>query len=330
MQPAKALLEVRDLKVHFPITRGVVLARQVGEIKAVDGVSFSIAKGETLGLVGESGSGKTTVGRSLVGLQPPTAGSVLLQGEDFLALKGEALKQTRRRVQMVFQDPYAALNPRMRVGDIVGEPLEVRGGMSKAAVRARVAELLDLVGLNPVHASRFPHEFSGGQRQRVGIARALSLDPEVIVCDEAIASLDVSIQAQIVNLLEELQGRLGLAYLFIAHDLSMVSHISDRVAVMYLGKIMELADEATIHGRPLHPYTQALISAVPLPDPDIEEARQRIILKGDIPSPANPPQGCVFSSRCQRRSELCVREAPDYSEVSPGHFLACHHPGPAE
>ncbi len=330
MDRAKPLLEVRDLAVYFPITRGVVLSRKVGEIKAVDGVSFSLAKGETLGLVGESGSGKTTVGRSLVGLQAPTAGSVLLDGEDFLALRGEALKQTRRRVQMVFQDPYAALNPRMRVGDIVGEPLEVRGGISRAAVRQRVAELLDLVGLNPAHASRFPHEFSGGQRQRVGIARALSLDPEIIVCDEAIASLDVSIQAQIVNLLEDLQRRFGLAYLFIAHDLSMVSHISDRVAVMYLGKIMELAEEATIHGAPLHPYTQALISAVPLPDPDIEDARQRIILKGDIPSPAKPPKGCVFSSRCQRCSAICREQAPDYREIAPGHFIACHHPGQAE
>ncbi|GAB5469330.1 MAG: dipeptide ABC transporter ATP-binding protein [Rhodospirillales bacterium] len=326
---APPLLQLKDLKTYFPITRGGLFGRKVGDVKAVDGVSFTIAHGETLGLVGESGSGKTTVGRTLVGLQAPTAGEVLLEGTDFLALKGGALKRARQRVQMVFQDPYSALNPRMRVGEIVGEPLEVRGGLSRLDLHRRVSELLDLVGLDAAHASRYPHEFSGGQRQRIGIARALALEPDLIVCDEAIASLDVSIQAQIVNLLVALQARLGVAYLFIAHDLSMVGHISDRVAVMYLGKIMELADDKTILGQPLHPYTQALISAVPLPDPDLEEARQRVILTGDIPSPANPPQGCVFSNRCPKRSPRCLEEAPSYRELQPGHFVACHYPGPA-
>ncbi len=323
---ATALLQLDDLKTYFPIRRGGVFGRKLGDVKAVDGVSFTIAKGETLGLVGESGSGKTTVGRTLVGLQAATAGRVRLEGTDFLALRGEALKQARQRVQMVFQDPYAALNPRMRVGDIVGEPLEVRGGLSRPVLRERVVGLLDLVGLDPALAGRYPHEFSGGQRQRIGIARALALEPDLIVCDEAIASLDVSIQAQIVNLLVDLQARLGLAYLFIAHDLSMVGHISDRVAVMYLGKIMELADAKTILEQPQHPYTQALISAVPLPDPVLEESRQRVILKGDIPSPSNPPKGCVFSTRCPKRSPLCSEAVPRYRQLTPGHFIACHHP----
>ncbi|MEQ8654829.1 MAG: ATP-binding cassette domain-containing protein [Kiloniellales bacterium] len=323
---APALLQLSDLKTYFPVTSGGLFGRKVGDVKAVDGVSFSIAKGETLGLVGESGSGKTTVGRTLVGLQAATAGEVLLEGSDFLALRGDALKRARQRVQMVFQDPYAALNPRMRVGEIVGEPLEVRGGLTRADLRQRVSGLLDLVGLDPTHASRYPHEFSGGQRQRIGIARALALEPDLIVCDEAIASLDVSIQAQIVNLLVDLQARLGVAYLFIAHDLSMVGHISDRVAVMYLGKIMELSDAKTILEQPRHPYTQALISAVPLPDPELEESRQRVILKGDIPSPANPPKGCVFSTRCPKSSPLCSQAVPDFRELLPGHFIACHYP----
>lgn len=324
---APVLLQLDDLRTYFPVTSGGLFGRKLGDVKAVDGVSFTIGKGETLGLVGESGSGKTTVGRTLVGLQAATAGTVRLEGKDFLALKGAALKQARRRVQMVFQDPYAALNPRMRVGEIVGEPLDVRGGLSRAVLRQRVSRLLELVGLDPAHAGRYPHEFSGGQRQRIGIARALSLEPDLIVCDEAIASLDVSIQAQIVNLLVDLQARLGVAYLFIAHDLSMVGHISDRVAVMYLGKIMELADAMTILGQPQHPYTQALISAVPLPDPELEESRQRVILKGDIPSPAKPPEGCVFSTRCPKRSPLCSEAVPSYRELAPGHFIACHHPG---
>jgi len=324
----RVLLQVRDLKTHFPITQGVVLRRVVGQVRAVDGVSFDLHRGETLGLVGESGSGKTTVGRSLIRLQEPTSGVLLLEGEDLMRLSGRALQRARRRMQMVFQDPYAALNPRMTVGSIIAEPLEVLGRLGRAERRQRVAELLDLVGLDPAFASRYPHEFSGGQRQRVGIAPALAPAPDLIVCVEAIASLAVSIQAQIVNLLEALQERLGIAYLFIAHDLSMVRHISHRIAVMYLGRIMELAEEAALHEAPQHPYTQALISAVPVPDPDVEERRQRIILKGDIPSPARPPAGCVFHTRCARRSPLCSAEVPELRQLAPGHFVACHHPGP--
>ncbi|MEO1190896.1 MAG: oligopeptide/dipeptide ABC transporter ATP-binding protein [Pseudomonadota bacterium] len=329
MPERRVLLQVRDLKTYFPITRGLLLRRAVGQVRAVDGVSFDLYRGETLGLVGESGSGKTTVGRSLIRLQEPTSGAILLDGEDDLTqLSGQALKQARQRLQMVFQDPYAALNPRMAVGAIVAEPLEVLGQLGRAERRQRVAELLDLVGLDPAFASRYPHEFSGGQRQRVGIARALAPEPDLIVCDEAIASLDVSIQAQVVNLLEGLQKRLGIAYLFIAHDLSMVRHISNRVAVMYLGHIMELADKAALHDDPQHPYTQALISAVPIPDPKVEKERRRIVLSGDIPSPANPPSGCVFHTRCARRSALCQAQVPELRALASGHYVACHHPGP--
>ena len=319
-----SLVEVRNLKKHFPIRRGLVFDRKAGSVKAVDGVSFKIYRGETLGLVGESGSGKTTVGRTLLRLHEPTAGEITFDGQDFLSLKGRTLRTVRRRAQMIFQDPYASINPRMTVRGIVGEPLEVVGGTSRAERASRVDELLELVGLDAGVRNRYPHEFSGGQRQRVGIARALALSPDLIVCDEAIASLDVSIQAQIVNLLEELQGRLGLTYLFIAHDLSMVRHISDRIAVMYLGKIMELANTDEIFDDPLHPYTQALISAVPVPDPDIEETRERIILKGEIPSPASPPEGCVFRTRCPVAMEVCAQRTPEYREIRAGHYAACH------
>ncbi len=317
------LIEVRQLRTYFPIRRGL-LRTKVGDVKAVDGVSFHIRRGETLGLVGESGSGKTTVGRSLLRLQEPTAGAILVDGVDFLALSGARLRQTRRRLQMVFQDPYASLNPRMKVEHLIAEPLQIQGVLGRTAIRARVAELMDLVGLPAQARGRYAHEFSGGQRQRIGIARALALNPELIVCDEAIASLDVSIQAQIVNLLEDLQQQLGLTYLFIAHDLSMVRHISDRIAVMYLGKIMELADRDAIHERPLHPYTQALISAIPVPDPDLEAAREHIVLEGDMPSPASPPPGCVFSTRCRFAQPRCSAEVPAWREVGPGHFAACH------
>lgn len=324
MPETARLVEVIDLKKYFPIRRGLLLDRKVGAVKAVDGVSFNIYRGETLGLVGESGSGKTTVGRTLLRLYEPTSGKIRFDGQDFLRLKGKTLRTMRRRAQMIFQDPYASINPRITVRGIIGEPLEVVGGTSRAERASRVDELLELVGLDTSVRNRYPHEFSGGQRQRVGIARALALSPDLIVCDEAIASLDVSIQAQIVNLLEELQNRLGLTYLFIAHDLSMVRHISDRIAVMYLGKIMELADRDEIFESPLHPYTQALISAVPVPDPDIEETRERIILTGEIPSPANPPGGCVFRTRCPVAMESCAERAPEYREVRPGHFAACH------
>ncbi len=318
------LLEVRELKKYFAIRQGFIFERKTGDIKAVDGVGFKIFKGETLGLVGESGSGKSTVGRTLLRLVEPTAGEIILDGQDFRRVKGKELRRMRRRTQMIFQDPYASINPRMAVHAIVSEPLEVAGGYSRKALRERVDELLELVGLDGSIRNRYPHEFSGGQRQRVGIARALILNPDLIVCDEAIASLDVSIQAQIVNLLRGLQDRFGFSYLFIAHDLSMVRHISDRIAVMYLGKIMELADTEEIFENPVHPYTQALISAVPVPDPEIEATRERIILEGDMPSPANPPRGCVFSTRCHVAMDICSQRAPEYREIRPGHLAACH------
>ncbi|MDP6588734.1 MAG: ATP-binding cassette domain-containing protein [Alphaproteobacteria bacterium] len=325
MPERPVMVEVRRLKKYFPIRRGIVFARKIGDIKAVDDVTFEIHKGETLGLVGESGSGKTTVGRALLRLLESDAGEIILDGEDFRRLKGKQLRRARRRTQMIFQDPYASLNPRIPVHGIISEPLEVAGGHSRKELRARVDELLDMVGLDSSIRNRYPHEFSGGQRQRVGIARALALNPEFIVCDEAIASLDVSIQAQIVNLLEDLQHRFNITYLFIAHDLSMVRHISDHIAVMYLGKIMELAGRDEIFDDPQHPYTQALISAVPVPDPEVEESRERIVLEGDIPSPANPPPGCVFSTRCRMAMEICSQKAPDYRKIEIGHYAACHH-----
>ena len=318
------LVEVCDLRKYFPIHAGLVLRRTVGQVRAVDGVSFQILRGETLGLVGESGSGKTTVGRTLLRLHEPTAGEIRVEGEDLLALRGARLRAMRRRLQMIFQDPYASVNPRMRVEDLIAEPLQVQRLLAPVEIRARVAELMELVGLPANFSGRYAHELSGGQRQRIGIARALALSPDLIVCDEAIASLDVSIQAQIVNLLEDLQERLGLTYLFIAHDLSMVRHISDRIAVMYLGKIMELAPTHDIYLQPLHPYTQALISAVPVPDPDLEQRRERIVLEGDIPSPAAAPSGCVFRTRCRYAQPRCASEPPAYREIRPGHHVACH------
>jgi oligopeptide transport system ATP-binding protein len=318
------LIEVKNLKKYFPITQGILFQRRIGDIKAVDNVSFSIQKGETLGLVGESGSGKTTVGRTLLRLHEPTSGEVIFEGIDLLAVEAKELQQKRRRMQMIFQDPYASLNPRMTIGTILGEPLSVHDGLKGEAKNDRIRELLELVGINPTLVNRYPHEFSGGQRQRIGIARALALNPDLIVCDEPIASLDVSIQAQVVNLLKELQNEFNLTYLFIAHDLSMVRHISDRMVVMYLGKFMELASGIEISANPLHPYTQALMSAVPVPDPEVEETRQRVILEGDIPSPAHPPDGCNFNTRCPLAEDVCFRDEPAFREVKPGHFTACH------
>jgi oligopeptide transport system ATP-binding protein len=316
------LLQVEDLYVHFPIYHGFI-RRQVGAVHAVDGIDFDIKRGETLGLVGESGSGKSTTGRAILQLRRPTSGSVHFDGTDLVALKGEQLRHMRRKMQMIFQDPYASLNPRMTVGEIVGEPLVVHNMAKSNEVEARVKYLLEVVKLEPSFSSRYPHEFSGGQRQRIGVARALALQPSFIVCDEPISALDVSIQAQVVNLLEELQGQFNLTYLFIAHDLSMVRHISDRVAVMYLGAIMELASRDEIYLRPLHPYTQALLSAIPIPDPIADAKRKRVILQGDIPSPVNPPSGCRFRTRCPIAQEVCAESRPEFREIKPGHFVAC-------
>jgi oligopeptide transport system ATP-binding protein len=322
----EVLLRVRGLKKYFPITAGFILQREVGAIKAVDGLDFDVYKGETLGLVGESGCGKSTTGRTLLQLYKPTAGSVQFEGVELTKMKGEALRKMRRRMQMIFQDPYASLNPRMSVGRIISEPLFVHGVGTPQERAERVQYLMEKVGLNPYFVNRYPHEFSGGQRQRIGIARALALNPSLIVADEPISALDVSIQAQVVNLLQDLQRELGLTYVFIAHDLSMVRHICDRVAVMYLGKIVELADSNELYNNPLHPYTQALLSAVPVPDPLAEKNRQRIILKGDVPSPARPPDGCNFNTRCPVATEICFRadSEPELREVTPGHWVACH------
>ena len=318
------LLSVRNLKMHFPITRGIIIQRQVGSIKAVDGINFDLMRGETLGLVGESGCGKSTTGRAILQLYDPTDGAVIFEGQDLTQMKSGDLRRMRRRMQMIFQDPYASLNPRMTVGSIVGEPLEVHNiGSNRKERQERVQELLKIVGLNPYFINRYPHEFSGGQRQRIGVARALAVNPSFIVCDEPISALDVSIQAQVINLLEDLQGDLGLTYLFIAHDLSVVRHISDRIAVMYLGKIVELADRDDLYENPMHPYTQALLSAVPIPDPEIEKKRQRIILEGDVPSPANPPKGCNFNTRCPRAMDICRQYEPAFTDVGSGHYVAC-------
>ncbi|MFO7916781.1 MAG: dipeptide ABC transporter ATP-binding protein [Anaerolineae bacterium] len=318
------LIQVENLKMWFPITRGIIFQRHIGDIKAVDGLTFNIRKGETLGLVGESGCGKSTTGRALLQLYSPTEGKVQFEGQELTEMRGERLRLMRRRMQMIFQDPYASLNPRMTVGNIVGEPLQVHNILRPKARRERVQELLETVGLNPYFINRYPHEFSGGQRQRIGVARALAVQPDFIVCDEPVSALDVSIQAQIINLLEELQDELGLTYLFIAHDLSVVRHISDRIAVMYLGKLAELTTRDELYEKPLHPYTQALLSAVPIPDPDVEDERERIILQGDVPSPANPPQGCNFCTRCQYATEKCETVSPEWKEVEDGHWVACH------
>ena len=324
----EVLLRVKNLKKYFPIHRGV-FQRHVGDVKAVDGVSFEVYRGETLGVVGESGCGKTTMGRTIIRIYEPTEGQILFNGTDIATLKSREMRELRRSMQMIFQDPYASLNPRMSVERIVGEPLEVFHLANKEERKQRVARLLELVGLNPNFMTRYPHEFSGDQRQRIGLARSLALNPSLIICDEPISALDVSIQAQVINLLEDLQEQLGLTYIFIAHDLSMVRHISNRVAVMYLGKIVELTGRDTLYANPLHPYTEALLSAIPVPDPVIEEQRHRILLEGDLPSPANPPKGCNFSTRCPRKVDICSEVEPKIVEVEPGHFCACHLVQPA-
>jgi len=318
------LVQVRNLKKYFPIYGGAIIQRHIGDVKAVDDVSFDIFEGETLGLVGETGSGKTTVGRTLLRLYEPTGGEVFFDDVDLVNLNESELRKMRKRMQMIFQDPYASLNPRMTVGSIISAPLDVHKVVNRKEKHERVQELLQLVGLNSEFVNRYPHEFSGGQRQRIGIARALAVNPDLVICDEPISSLDVSIQAQVVNLLEQLQDQMGLTYLFIAHDLSMVRHISDRMAVMYLGKIFEVADRDGIYLRPVHPYTQALMSAVPIPDPDIAMDRKRILLEGDIPSPTNPPIGCNFSTRCHYAKDVCHAQEPEFREVKSEHFVACH------
>ncbi|MBF2075566.1 MAG: ATP-binding cassette domain-containing protein [Synechococcales cyanobacterium C42_A2020_086] len=331
-QPRPPLLQIRDLQVYFPVYQGLILQRRTGWVKAVDGLTFDIQRGETLGLVGESGCGKSTTGRAILQLLRPTAGQVQFEDIELTTLTGEPLRQMRQRMQMIFQDPYASLNPRMTVGEIVAEPLEIFQIKSGSSKQARVQELLEVVGLNPGFVSRYPHEFSGGQRQRIVIARALAVNPDFVVCDEPIAALDVSIQAQVINLMQSLQEELGLTYLFIAHDLSVVRHISDRIAVMYLGKIVELADRVSLYETPLHPYTQALLSAIPIPDPAIEAQRQRIVLQGDVPSPTHPPSGCRFHTRCPFVMDRCRHEEPAFREVNSdqssehrsGHYVACH------
>ena len=325
------ILQAENLVKHYPIKAGV-LRRTVGHVKALDGVTFNLHKGETLGIVGESGCGKSTLGRMLMRLEEPTSGKLTFDGVDMYAQQGAAMRKLRRDIQIVFQDPYTSLNPRMTVGDIIGEPYEIHTDvLPKGGRRARVQELLELVGLSPEHINRYPHQFSGGQRQRIGIARGLALNPKVIICDEPVSALDVSVQAQVVNLLEKLQQEFGLAYLFIAHDLSVVRHISDRVGVMYLGKMVELGDEDQIYSRPTHPYTQALLSAVPVPDPTLRDSREQIVLSGDVPSPANPPSGCRFHTRCWKAQQICSDEDPALEPRGDGqgsHLSACHFAEP--
>jgi oligopeptide transport system ATP-binding protein len=320
----EVLFEVRDLKMHFPIYRGALIRKEVNRVKAVDGLNFDIIKGETLGLVGESGCGKSTTGRALIQLYKPTAGSVKFKGQELTTLTKRQIHPLRRNLQMIFQDPYASLNPRMTVGDIIGEPLSVHGLATGSELMKKTQDLMDIVGLDPRFVRRYPHEFSGGQRQRIGIARALATNPDFIVCDEPISALDVSIQAQVINLLEDLQSEFELTYLFIAHDLAAVRQISTRIAVMYLGNMIELTDGARLYERPMHPYTQALISAVPIPDPEVESTRERIVLSGDVPSPLHPPTGCVFHTRCPFAWEKCTKDVPTFKEAEPGHLVACH------
>ncbi len=319
------LIDIQGLKMYFPVTAGFLIQRKVADVKAVDGISFYISRGETLGLVGESGCGKSTTGRAVLQLHRPTEGSVLFDGTELTELKGRQLRRFRRRMQMIFQDPYSSLNPRMSVNAIVSEPMVIHGLHKGRAVRKeRVDFILNAVGLNPYFAGRYPHEFSGGQRQRIGVARALAVEPDFLVCDEPVSALDVSIQAQIINLLEDLQEEFNLTYLFIAHDLAVVRHISDRVAVMYLGKLMELATSLELYRNPLHPYTKALLSAVPIADPEVERTRDRIILTGDVPSPLRPPPGCVFQTRCPIAIDECRERIPDWREAETDHWVACH------
>src|SRR5690554_3932194 len=318
----EVLLEVRNLVKHFPIRQGIIFSKQVGAVQAVDDISFTVRKGETLGLVGESGCGKTTTGRLILRLIEPTSGDIIFDGKNIPQLTKDDLRELRKEMQIIFQDPYGSLNPRMTVGDIIGEPLHIHKLAKGAEKEKRVREILEKVGLNSFHARRFPHEFSGGQRQRIGIARALAVNPRLIVCDEPVSALDVSIQAQVINLLEDLQDEFGLTYLFIAHDLSVVKHISDRVAVMYLGKIVELTDKDELYRNPKHPYTQALLSAIPEADPTLN--KERILLKGDVPSPINPPTGCRFHTRCPKVMDICKVEEPKFIDSGDGHFVACH------
>ena len=323
----EVVLDVRGLVKHYPLRRGVIFQKQIGAVQAVDGIDLQLRRGETLGIVGESGSGKSTLARLLVRLEEPDAGEIAFHGEDFLAVSGDKLRRLRRKIQIIFQDPYTSLNPRMSVGDIVAEPFRVHPDVKpQQGIRTRVQELLDVVGLNPEHINRYPHQFSGGQRQRIGIARGLALNPDVIILDEPVSALDVSVQAQVMNLLDDLQVEFGLSYIFIAHDLSVVRHISDRVGVMYLGTIVETGTEEEIYGAPAHPYTQALLSAVPVPDPTLRGQREQIVLQGDPPSPANPPSGCRFRTRCWKATEICAEEVPALV-TRPGtdHPSACHH-----
>ncbi|KAB8165145.1 dipeptide ABC transporter ATP-binding protein [Streptomyces sp. 3MP-14] len=333
MADREPILEVSHLVKHFPLTQGILFKRQIGAVKAVDDVSFELYQGETLGIVGESGCGKSTVAKLLMNLERPTSGTIRYKGEDISRLSGRALKAVRRNIQMVFQDPYTSLNPRMTVGDIIGEPFEIHPEVApKGDRRKKVQELLDVVGLNPEYINRYPHQFSGGQRQRIGIARGLALNPEIIICDEPVSALDVSVQAQVINLMERLQNEFDLSYVFIAHDLSIVRHISDRVGVMYLGKLAEVGTDSQIYDHPTHPYTQALLSAVPQPDPEVRESRERIILSGDVPSPANPPSGCRFRTRCWKAQDRCAQEVPllavperfAKAETGVAHPSACH------
>jgi oligopeptide transport system ATP-binding protein len=320
------ILDVRDLVKHFPLTQGIVFKKQIGAVKAVDGVTFELRRGETLGIVGESGCGKSTLAKLLMCLERPTDGQALFKGQNIYALRGAKFKAMRRNIQIILQDPYSSLNPRMTVGDIIGEPFEIHPEVAPKGERQRkVQDLLDVVGLNPEHISRYPHQFSGGQRQRIGIARGLALRPEIIICDEPVSALDVSVQAQVVNLLEALQGEFDLSYIFIAHDLSVIRHIADRVGVMYLGKIVELGTDEQIYERPTHPYTQALLSAVPVPNPVGRESRTRIILQGDVPSPANPPSGCRFRTRCWKAQDICAEQVPELIvRAGTDHPSACH------